>query len=335
MPEMMQAVLLDDYAEATFRTARVDRPTPGPGQVLVRVVAVGVNPIDPKIRTGKSTYAMPELPAILGTDLAGVVVETGPDVTEFTAGDEVYGLTGGVRGLPGSMAEYAAVDVRLLSRKPANLTLREAAALPLVSLTAWEGLVGAANVGPGDKVLVHAGAGGVGHIGVQLARARGAEVFATASTGKLGLVKDLGATAIDYTTTSVEEYVNAYTGGRGFDVVYDTVGGPVLDQSFTAVRHYGHVASCAAFGTHNLAPASLRMATLHGTFVLLPLLTGERRDEHGRRLREITTLVEQGKIRPVVDPRRFTLETAMDAHFAVENRTGNVKIVIDVADGTV
>jgi NADPH:quinone reductase len=326
----MRALVLNDYATGEFTETRLPRPVPGEGQVLVEVHASGVNPIDYKIRKGVAPYAMPELPAVLGTDLAGVVVEVGPGVTAFAVGDEVYGLTGGVRGLPGSLAEFAAVDARLLAPKPRNLTMREAAALPLVFLTAWEGMVDRARVQAGQRVLVQGGAGGVGHAAVQIARAFGAEVYATASAGKRAVVEGYGAVAIDYASTSVHDYVGQHTGGQGFDIVYDTVGGASLDDSFAAVKRYGHVVSCAAFGTHNLAAGSLRSMTLTGIFVLLPMLTGEGREHHGDALREATRLAEEGKLKPLVDERRFALADARAAHDALEGHTALGKIVIDV-----
>ena len=141
----------------------------------------------------------------LGIDLAGTVEGTGPEVTAFREGDEVYGMTGGVGGIQGSLAEYAAVDVALLARKPSNLAMREAAALPLIFITAWEGLVDRANVQAGQKVLVQGGAGGVGHIAVQLAHAFGAEVFATGSAGSTAFIERLGAIPIDYHQTTVDD----------------------------------------------------------------------------------------------------------------------------------
>src|SRR5262249_51845739 len=161
----------------------------------------------------------------------------------FRKGDEVYGMTGGVGGIQGSLAEFAAVDAALLAPKPSNLTMREAAALPLIFITAWEGLVDRAQVQAGQKVLIHGGAGCVGHTAVQLARSFGAEVFATGSAKNLTLIEWLGAIPIDYRTTTVEDYVAQYTGGRGFDLIYDTVGGTTLDASFVAVRRFGHVVS--------------------------------------------------------------------------------------------
>ena len=174
----MKAVVLQSFGEP-MRLADIERPTAGPGQVLVRIEASGVNPLDTKIAAGKADHARVVLPAVLGIDMAGVVEAVGEGVAGFRPGDEVYGMTGGIAGVQGSLAQYAAVDAELLAHKPRNMSMREAAALPLVFITAWEGLVDRAQVGSGAKVLVHGGAGGVGHIAVQIARAFGAEVYAT------------------------------------------------------------------------------------------------------------------------------------------------------------
>ena len=217
-------------------------------------------------------------------------------------GDEVYGMTGGVGGVPGSLAQYAAVDAALLARKPANLSMRDAAALPLIFITAWEGLVDRARTQAGQNVLIHGGAGGIGHVAVQLARSIGANVFATGSARSLPFIEQLGATPIDYDKHSVEQYVAAHTGGRGFDVVYDTVGGATLDSSFNAVRRFGHVVSALGWGTHALAPLSFRAGTYSGVFTLLPLLTGEGRAHHGEIMAEATRLAEAGKLPPSPRP---------------------------------
>lgn len=254
----MRAVVLEQFG-GPLTLSELATPTAEPGQVLVRVAASGVNPLDTKIRAGKAAHARSRLPAILGVDLAGVVEAVGPQVTGFTPGDEVYGLTGGVGELQGSLAEYAAVDARLLAHKPVSLSPREAAALPLTVITAWEGLVDRAQVRAGQRVLVHGGAGGIGHVAIQIARARGAKVFATGSARSLETITRLGATPIDYTTTPVEDYVARHTGGEGFDIIFDTVGGETLDASFTAVRTYtGHVVSALGWGTHSIAPLSFR-----------------------------------------------------------------------------
>ncbi|WP_437604281.1 zinc-dependent alcohol dehydrogenase family protein [Sorangium sp. So ce590] len=329
----MQALVLESFG-SPFQRTDIARPVAGKGQVLVRIKASGVNPLDLKIRAGQAAHARMPLPAVLGIDLAGVVEAVGPDVDRFKPGDEVYGMTGGVGGLQGSLADFAAVDADLLAIKPANLTWREAAALPLVFITAWEGLVDRAHVRAGQKVLIHGGAGGVGHVAVQLARARGAEVFATGSADRTALISKLGATAIDHAKSSVEDYVAAHTDGEGFDIVYDTVGGAVLDASFHAVRPYhGHVVSCLGWGAHSLAPLSFRGATYSGVFTLMPLLTGKGRAHHGDILRQATGLAEAGALRPRLDPRRFTLETASDAHEAIAARTAAGRIVIEIAAG--
>ncbi|MFW0738802.1 zinc-dependent alcohol dehydrogenase family protein [Flavobacterium sp. T12S277] len=325
----MKALFTNTY-ESDFVSTEIEIPTPKSGEVLVKIHASGVNPIDNKIRIGVSPYASPVLPAILGTDLAGVVEAIGKDVTDFKVGDEVYGLAGGVLGLQGTLAEYTAVDAALLALKPKNLSMKEAAAVPLVLLTAWEGLVDRAKVKKGDQVLVHAGAGGVGHMVVQLARIFGADVYATVSPEKAAIAEAFGATPIDYRTATVEDYVEQFTAGKGFDIIYDTVGGTSLDDSFKAIRHYGQIASCYAFGTHNLATGSLRSASLHGVFVLHPMISGEGRKHHGDILKEAAKFIEEGKLKPIIDPRKFTLDNAIEAHKAVSDGSAIGKIVVDI-----
>jgi NADPH:quinone reductase len=223
-------------------------------------------------------------------------------------------------------ADFAAVDARLLAPSPEHLSLREAAALPLVSITAWEGLVDRAGVQAGQRVLIHGRAGGVGQLAIQIARALGARVFATATSRQRETIVRLGATFIDHQAESVPDYLARHTEGRGFDVIYDTVGGPVLDASFQAVRRFGHVVSCLGWGTHALAPLSFRAATYSGVFTLLPLLTGEGRAHHGEILREVSRL----GLSPTVDPRRFTLESVEDAHRALVDGSAAGRLVVEV-----
>jgi NADPH:quinone reductase-like Zn-dependent oxidoreductase len=233
--------------------------------------------------------------------------------------------------LQGSLAQYAAVDTRLLAQKPAALDMRQAAALPLAVITAWEGLVDRARVGAGHRVLIHGGAGGVGSVAIQIAAAHDAQVYATVSAAKAGAVESLGAVAIDRSRATVEEYVAKYTNGEGFDIVYDTVGGPVLDASFTAARTYtGHVVSSLGWGTHSIAPLSFRGATYSGVFTLLPMLTGRGREHHGEILRSAAQLADSGRLRPLLDPRHYTLDGVAQAHTEVEQGTFSGKIVIDV-----
>lgn len=204
-------------------------------------------------------------PGVLGIDMAGVVEAVGAQVDEFHIGDEVFGMTGGIGGVAGSLAELAAVDARLIAHKPKALSMEQAAALPLGFITSWEGLVDRADVAAGHQVLIHGGAGGVGFLAVQLAIARGAQVFATGGPSSQDAIRQVGATPIDYTTSAVAEYVAEYTGDEGFDIVVDNVGGATLDASFAAVKRYtGHVVSALGWGTHSLAPLSFRGATYSG-----------------------------------------------------------------------
>jgi NADPH2:quinone reductase len=329
MTETMQAAILDE-AKQPFRLAAIARPQAGPGEVLVKIAASGVNPLDTKIRAGAAAHARHPFPAILGIDLAGTVAAVGPGVTAFREGDEVYGMTGGVGGVQGSLAEHAAVDAALLAPKPKALSMREAAALPLIFITAWEGLVDRAQVKAGESVLIHGGAGGVGHVAVQLARSVGARVFATGSAKSLDYIKQIGATPIDYDKSSAEQYVAEHAGGKGFDIVYDNVGGATLDASFNAIRRFGRVVSALGWGTHALAPLSFRGGTYSGVFTLLPLLTGEGRAHHGEIMREATRLADSGQLRPRLDPRRFDLSSVADAHAAIEDRSAQGKIVVDI-----
>ena len=329
-PTLMRALRVDE-ANGAFNPVDLPVPTPGPGEVLVRVHASGVNPLDTKIRAGQAGHARQPLPAVLGIDMAGVIAAVGTGVTGWQVGDAVYAMAGGIGGLQGSLADYMAVDARLLAAKPARLSMREAAALPLAAITAWEGLVDRAAVRPGQTVLVQGGAGGVGHIAVQLAQALGARVFATAGVTDFDAIRAWGATPIDR-HQPLDAAVAEHTAGQGFDVVFDAVGGAVLDASFTAARrHGGHVVSILGWGTHSLAPLSFRAATYSGVFTLLPLLTGEGRERHGHILRETAALVNAGAITPRLDAGRFTLATAGDAHARVAAGAARGKVVVDVA----
>jgi NADPH2:quinone reductase len=326
----MKALLLSGF-NTSFQLVELEQPKPAKGEVLVKIKASGVNPLDLKIKAGQAAHARPTLPGIFGIDMAGIVVEVGKGVTSFKPGDEVFGMTGGIAGVQGTLAGYAAVDADLLAIKPSNISMEEAAALPLIFITAWEGLVDRAAIQEDRTVLIHGGAGGVGHIAIQIAKALGAKVFSTVDPAKDELIRGYGATPIDYTTLSVDEYVARYTGGAGFDVVLDTVGGATLDNSFKAVRQYtGHVVSILGWGAHSLAPLSFRGATYSGVFTLYPLISGNGRKHHGDILRQAALLTAQGKLKVQLDPTRYTLETAEEAHRSLENKTAKGKVVVTV-----
>ncbi len=329
-PLTMRAMVLQQ-AGGAFVASDLPRPVPQAGEVLVRIHASSINPLDIKIRAGLAGHARQALPAVLGIDLAGVVEQVGEGVTRFAPGDAAYGMAGGVGGVQGTAAQYAAVDADLLAHKPANMSMHEAAAMPLVAITAWEGLVDRARVQAGHKVLVHGGAGGVGHVALQIARAFGAQVFATGSEKDRAVIEGLGAVFIDYRSSTVADYVNTHTAGEGFDVIYDTVGGATLDASFAAVRPYtGHVVSALGWGEHKLAPLSFRGATYSGVFTLMPLLSGRYRAHHGEILAEAAKLAEAGKLRVRLDARRFALEDIDTAHALLAGGQAQGKLVLDV-----
>jgi NADPH:quinone reductase len=325
----MRAAVLD-ADNGDFNVGTVERPCPSQGQALVRVAASGVNPLDTKIRRGSAGHAKHPLPAILGIDLAGTIASVGPNVTAFKPGDEVFGMTGGVGGIQGSLAEYAVVDTDLIAITPRNISVREAAAMPLIVITAWEGLVDRANIRAGQTLLVQGVGGGVGHVAIQIALAKGATVFATGSAKDLARISQLGAIPIDRERSTAREYVDTHTQGRGFDVVYDTAGGASLDASFNAVAQFGQVVSILGWGNHSLAPLSFRAATYSGVFSLLPLLTGKGRSHHGDILRQASALIEHGKLRARVDARRFTLHSIADAHTLIEARQSMGKLVVEI-----
>lgn len=326
----MKAAILEKF-DHPLVIRELKKPTPRPNEVLVKVKAGGLNPLDIKIQRGLAAHAQVQLPAVLGIDMAGIVEEAGVQVKSFKTGDEIFGMVGGIGIMQGALAEYISVDADLLAIKPANLSFREAAALPLVFITAWEALIDRAKIEAGQSVLVHGGAGGVGHAAVQLAIAKGARVFATVADHDSDLIKNYGAVPLDHKKLSVEQYVKEFTNGVGFDVVLDTIGGSVLDDSFKAVKRYtGHVVSILGWGSHNLAPLSFRGATYSGVFTLHPLLSGEGRAHHGNILRQAVHLIEEGKLRPLVNSDAYSLEKVNEAYATLAGKTKQGKIVIEI-----
>ena len=325
---MQAAVAVRPGAPLEIQTIAVAQVQPR--QVLIKVVASSVNPLDTKISLGQGAHAQQPLPAILGIDVAGIIVDVGAEVQTFKSGDEVFAMAGGVGGVQGTHAQYIAVDADLIALKPGNLSMAEAAALPLVFITAWEGLVDRAQVKPGQQVLIQGGAGGVGHVAVQIAKAMGAQVFATGSAANRQVIERLGAVAIDYRSHTAADYLKLSHGGDGFDIVYDTVGGAILDASFTVAKRYtGHVVSCLGWGEHSLAPLSFRGATYSGVFTLLPLLSGRGRKHHGEILAHATRMAEAGQLSVMLNEQRFTLDTINEAFAVVAAADVTGKTVIE------
>lgn len=328
----MKAMVIERFGEPTvFQTVEVPTPEIEPGHVLIRVVATSVNPVDRKIREGVVADIAPGFPAILHGDVAGVVVDVGEGVDRFRVGDAVYGCAGGVKGTGGALAEYMLADADLLAHKPQTLTMAESAALPLVSITAWEGLIDRARVQPGQKVLVYGGTGGVGHIGVQLAKWAGATVYALVSSEEKGAIaRQLGADfTINYRQTPVEKFVAEYTDSRGFDVVFDTIGNDNLQNAFKAAKLNGTVVSLVSLSQQDLSLLHAKGLTLHLVYMLLPMLSGENRPYHHRILAKIADLVDQGQVRPLLDPTLFTFAEAAAAHTHAGSGEAVGKVVLE------
>tara|TARA_R110000868_G_scaffold248315_11_gene504842 strand:+ start:524 stop:1513 length:990 start_codon:yes stop_codon:yes gene_type:complete len=327
----MKAQSISKFGDSTvFEEFELDKPVVKPGYMLVKVMATSVNPIDTKIRAGKFPDITAAFPAVLHGDVAGVVEEIGQGVTEFKVGDEVYGCAGGLVGEGGALSEWMLVDSALMAKKPMKLSMAEAAALPLVVITAWEAMFEKVKIGPTKKVLIHAGAGGVGHVAIQLAASSGAEVYATVSSPKKAkIATSLGATdTINYRNESVDEYVQRLTDGKGFDVVLDTVGGDNIDQSLAAVAMYGDVVSILSTSTHDLSPLFSKSANFHVVFMLLPMLYNVQRERHGEILKKAAEMVDQGKLKPLIDEQRYTFAEVGKAHHFLESGKAIGKVVI-------
>ncbi|MFI8423491.1 NADP-dependent oxidoreductase [Streptomyces sp. NPDC085479] len=308
----MRAVVVEQWGGPENLVEReTERPEPGLNEVLVRVHAAGVNPVDWKTRAGGALIEWGAVPAV-GWDVSGTVEAVGPGVGLFRPGDEVFGMPLFPRQA-GGYAEYVVAPARHLASKPATLTHVEAAALPLAALTAWQALVDTADVRPGERVLVHAAAGGVGHFAVQIAKARGAYVIGTASAAKHDLVRELGADeVIDYREARFEDVVT------GVDVVLDGLGGETARRSLTVLREGGRLITLPG-------PDDVPADVPDGVRAVWVLVEP---DHLG--LREITALVEQGRLRPVIDTV-LPLAEAAKAHELGERGRTTGKIVLTVA----
>lgn len=314
----MKAIVIHQYGDSSeFKNVEISIPKPSGHQVLVKVSATSINPIDTKIRKGIVPNAFhPNFPMILHSDFSGEVVEVGENVSRFSVGDFVFGLN-----FTGALSDYFLIEESVIAKAPKNLPVQEAATLPLTAITAWEALFERGNLKQGDHILIHGGAGGVGHLAIQLSKAFGATVTTTVSSKeKADLVKNLGADhVINYKEETVQEYVNRLTDGQGFDLVFDTVGKENLDKSFIAVKPKGTVLAIAARSTHDLTLLHNKSLSLHVIFILLTQKTEEGRKEHSAILNKIATLVEEGKLKPLINPKSFTFDQVKDAHDYFEN----------------
>lgn len=328
----MNAMILNEYgSQASFERVDLPRPELRPGHVLVRVKASSVNVVDTMIRNmGHELPLSPKLPALLGMDFAGIIEAVGDGVTGFAPGDEAYGCAGGLADLPGALAEWMLADARLIAHRPRSLTMQEAAALPLVGITAYEGLH-RAGLKRGQKVLVHGGAGGVGHVAVQLAVHMGAEVFATCSGERQReLITEYGAVAIDYRHEAVADYVQQHTGGAGFDVVFDSVGGENMSKSFEAAALNGQVSTTVSLVTLDLSTAHFKGLSLHVVFMLIPMLHDQGRQAHGDILARLAEIADAGALKPLLDETRYSLDEVGQAHDRLSSGDAMGKVVVTI-----
>ena len=330
---VMKAFVVERYGKDGLRAAEVPEPEVGDADVLVKVSAAGINPLDKMVRNGEFKRLLKyQTPFVLGHDVAGVVTRVGAAVRDFQVGDEVFARPRDLR--IGTFAQYIAIDQHDVAPKPASLTLHEAAAVPLVSLAAWQALVDRAHVKPGQKVLVHAGSGGLGSTAIQLAKHLGATVATTASDKNAELVRNLGAdVVVDYTKQDFAELLS------GYDVVLDSLGGQNLEKSLTVLKPGGQAIGVSGPPDPGFAK-QLGAPKLIG--VVMELLSRKVRMQarklgvsysflfmqaKGAQLRELAALYDAGHLRPVID-KTFPFERTLEALAYAEQGRANGKVVI-------
>jgi NADPH:quinone reductase-like Zn-dependent oxidoreductase len=332
----MKAFVLSRYGKTEpVRAVEVPEPEMRSDDVLVEIHAASVNPVDFKIRNGDAKPLLPyKMPLVMGSDLAGVVVSCGPNVAGFKPGDEVYARADKDR--IGTFAEMIAVNEKAVAKKPRTLDMVQAAAVPLVGLTAWQALVEMAQVQPGQRVLIHAGSGGVGTIAIQVAKHLGAIVTTTTSTANVAWVKNLGAdVVIDYKKDDFETIVHDY------DVAFDTLGGETLKKSLPVIKPGGKVISVAGppepefareYGLNWVVTQAIRVLSFQirrkakrrqVTYSFLFMKPS------GSQLSELGSLIDSGAIRPVVD-RVFPFQSTQEALAYVEQGHAKGKVVVQI-----
>ena len=313
MKPIMKAIVIHEYgAPNVLKYEDVPRPEPKEDQILVRVVAAGVNPVDGMIRSGMFANEKRAFPVILGGDVAGVVEKVGSKITKFKAGDPVFAYVS--LDNSGGYAQYALVTEREAAPKPKSLMYVEAAAVPIVAMTAWQALVDTAKLSAGQTMLIHGGSGGVGSFAIQIAKARGAKVIATASTANQDFLKQLGAdVAIDYTKQKFEDIA------KDVDVVLDSIGGETLARSYGVVKKGGIIVSLVARPKESeLEKHGIRGAALNV-------------EPNSEELTEIGKLIDDKKIKVIVS-QTFPLSEAMKAQEQVATGHTRGKIVLKIAD---
>jgi NADPH2:quinone reductase len=330
----MKAVLMTAVGEASVLSYQdIKEPQISEtSQIKVKVQAAGVNPVDTKVRRHGVFYDQP-LPAVLGCDGAGIIVETGSAVSHFKIGDQVWFCNGGLGREQGNYAEYTVLDERWVSFSPKTFSVIEAAAAPLVLITAWGALFNRGGLQACQTVLIHAGAGGVGHVAIQLAKLKGARVITTVSSEqKATFVKSLGADeVVIYNKNGFADEVNQLTGGKGADLVFDTVGAEVFKESIAVTAHFGRLITLLDPGELNLSEARMRNLLIGFELMLTPMLRDlpEARDKHVEILNQCAEWADKGLLR-VHASKLLPLTEAAFAHQLIEEGHTSGKIVLSV-----
>jgi len=305
-----------------------------PTHIKVKLAAAGVNPVDTKIRRNGVFYDQP-LPAVLGCDGAGTVVETGSSASRFKLGDKVWFCHGGLGREQGNYAEYNVLEERWASLMPSSLSFSEAAALPLVLITAWGGLYDRGGLQKNQTVLIHAGAGGVGHVAIQLAKLKGARVITTVSNEeKADFVKALGADeVILYSRNDVVSAVLNLTEGKGADLVFDTVGSAVFKESVNATAHLGRIITLLGLGEMDLTEARMRNLLIGFELMLTPMLRDldEARDKHVQILQQCAIWIAEGLLKPHIG-QELPLQQAAEGHCLIEAGHTTGKLVLSISE---
>lgn len=301
-------------------------------EVKIKIQAAGVNPIDTKVRSMAMFYP-DNLPAVLGCDLAGEVIEIGAAVTDFEVGDKVWACHGGLGAEQGNYAQFTVIESQYLSAMPKTIDFNTAAAGPLVLITAWGALFDRGRLQAGETVLIHAGAGGVGHVAIQLAKAKGARVITTvSSTEKAEWVKSLGADeVILYTEENVQQRIDQLTQGEGVDLTFDTVGGDVFTESITLTAHFGRIVTLLAVDSVDLSEARIRNLSISFELMLVPMLRNlnQARKQHIKILQQCAEYIDNKQLIIKV-AKVYSLADASVVHQLIETGHTTGKYVLNI-----
>lgn len=315
----MKAAIINEFGSPdVLKITDIQKPVPGDDEVLIKVKFTGINPVDTKVRAGTSGMSKHlEFPAILGWDVSGIIEDVGKNVLSFQTGDEVFGCIG-FPGLGKTYSEFAVADPKLLTKKTSHISFEEAAAVPMVALTAYQAINEHLKVSEGQKILIQAAAGGVGHLAVQFAKMKGAFVAGTASEKNESFLKSIGVDQfIDYKKEKFEEVF------KKPDAVLDAMGGDVLYRSINCVKHSGRVV-CLPSSTKN-DPKAIELAQQNNVELIWPMMHPD-----GQEMEFFARLLEEKKLKVKID-KVFTLDKIADAHKAIETHNTDGKIVVKIS----